>query len=261
MSVVSSPIRIGFTLMELTVVILIIAALAGIGIPTYSVIMNQTKASATRSLVSQVAVQIDQFPAKRYTWAKNVGGVTSTTTTSSGATVAVTYSGNAFAMKNARTRTDSNGSTSVNSSGAAISFDSIDGTPEPPAALKDSKINHYDTLIKDDGNKSLWRSGYRGFYDKAGGIIAERFVFDSSKSDNMNLGHHQIVDAWGEPLRIAYGSKIFGSRSFGVWSSGRNRTDDLTAIYVPSSTAKCDDIRSWMNEEDEVAETTTVTNR
>jgi len=53
----------GFTLIELLIVIIVIAVLAGVGIPTYSILQNRARESATKTEMSRAATGIGVYSA------------------------------------------------------------------------------------------------------------------------------------------------------------------------------------------------------
>ena len=72
---------------------------------------------------------------------------------------------------------------------------------------------------------------YRGFINTVSFEVAERHVDE--------LG--RVVDAWRQPLRIAYGAGAYGSLGIGVWSIG----DDGVDGFATGHDGTDDDITSW----------------
>ena len=126
-------------------------------------------------------------------------------------------------------------------------YDSIDGTPPDPTRTGDTSLSMggggittttgephdnrdgWITGCSFFGNTTatyngLWFSGYRGFYDMAQPAIDKKFINKK----------HQPIDAWKQPLRIAFAANTYGAGWFGVWSAGPDLTDDTP-----------DDIQSW----------------
>lgn len=185
--------RRGFTLLEMVMVVTVIMALAAVGIPIYGVIVKQMKTASTRSLVALVGQQIQNYSAPRFVW---------TTRGLTPGAPPVIHSKPIFAMKQP--------SGWKNGSGVVINFPTIDGLPQPPGVASDP--NRYDGPF----DAGVVENGYRGFYDMTGVTVEKR---------NVNA-KHQIIDAWGEPLRIVYAANVYGTRSFGVWSPGPDKIDN-----------------------------------
>ena len=217
------PARTGFTLVEMVVVISIIAALAGMGIPIYMVVMRQMKVAATRTLVDSVAMQISRYNTPRWFYPINYDNPPTL------------RSGNTFAMKTP--------GKCLNGRNEKIPFLTIDGRPKPsfidaPKTTKGvvtaTSTAQYDEPFVDE--KWLVASGYMGFYDMVGAPIPKQ---------NLN-NKHQIIDAWKEPLRIAYAANVYGAtRGFGVWSAGPDRIDQDLDTRNPR-----DDLCSWIGKDD-----------
>lgn len=210
--------RAGFTLAELVVVMAVIATLAAIGVPIYHVIIKQGKIAASRNLVMLVAQQIENYGVKRWTWSdptkKNNSGNT------------MLLSGNMFALKQT--------GQSLNGRGERIPFPTIDGRPPPANPSDRAKGAEYDGPFINQS--SLINSGYTGFFDMVGAPIDQQRYVNAK---------HQIIDAWGEPLRIVYAANVYGTRGFGIWSPGPDRVDQDMATTNPR-----DDLRSWEGVDD-----------
>ena len=104
-----------------------------------------------------------------------------------------------------------------------LKYYSLDGLPKPiSGASPDPAL--YDAAFDSSVDKQLIASGYVGFYDMVRPTISGRFL----------KKNRQIVDAWGNPLRIAFAADTYGSSWFGLWSAGPDRRDDTD-----------DDICSW----------------
>lgn len=217
--------RRGFTLLEMVIVITVIIALAGIGIPIYGVINRQMKISSTRAMVALVAHAIEQYGSSRWTWAQldALGKPVL-----DGNKRPIIRSGNIFALKEE--------GQSVNARGDKIPFHTIDGRPEPADPAERVSTATYDGPFPLADKFSIYYSGYRGFYDMTGVTVDTR--------NNLNA-KHQIVDAWGEPLRICYAAGVYGTKGFGVWSPGPDHIDQDTDSKAPR-----DDLCSWISVDD-----------
>jgi prepilin-type N-terminal cleavage/methylation domain-containing protein len=90
----------------------------------------------------------------------------------------------------------------------------LDGIPDREPA--------FSPLLKDECR----RVGYVGIRYN-GGISAPSSMIDSESG--------RIVDAWGNPLRIAFATGAYASSWFGIWSLGEDGTDRTA-----------DDLKSWV---------------
>jgi prepilin-type N-terminal cleavage/methylation domain-containing protein len=91
----------------------------------------------------------------------------------------------------------------------------IDGYPGvAPTAGGDVDDPFWDKLID---------SGYKGLVRMTQAPIPKRSVNKRG----------QVIDAWGQPLYIAFGTEVYGPSGFGVWSNGPDKkegtADDLTS--------------------------------
>ena len=209
--------RAGFTFLELVVVISIIASLAAMGFPAWRYYKASADRNATIALVQNIATAITQYPVKTWTWDSNPAWRPPSWIAPPGYNPMIRT---AFLW-------DLNNSGSNPDCPAVPNgpnkYYSLDGEPDPgPARLPPAAPNplRYDQNFVRNVN---W-SGYAGFYDMVRPTIALRFL---SKK-------RQIIDAWGNPLRIAFAADTYGSSWFGLWSAGPDRRDDTD-----------DDICSW----------------
>jgi len=102
----------------------------------------------------------------------------------------------------------------------------IDGTPGVTAS----------TTVDGGFLATVVDSGYGGFISMAQPAISKR---------NVNK-KRQVIDAWGQPLRIGFGSEIYGPGGFGIWSAGQNKKD-----YHPTNNpTDNDDLCSWKSSDE-----------
>ncbi len=94
---------------------------------------------------------------------------------------------------------------------------------------QDHQIDGYTAVTasptQDGGySKEILDSGYTGFIKMAQPQIKKSFISRQGIP----------VDAWQQPLRIAFAAKVYGTQGFGVWSVG---LDGIDGTY--------DDLKSW----------------
>ncbi len=226
---VSVPCRRGFTFVELVVVISVIAALAAMGFPAYKYIKRQVDIGATQSLVNAVAAAISIYPTKTWSWNDTDNtGKTLVDANNQPLNPRTAYLWDLNKSNGADCPADA-----ANPSGPKL-FDSIDGTmPDPtksdgPTTTATTEPKIYrdlgPTTLPMASQYGLFFSGYTGFYDMVQPSIAKSFVNKK----------HQVVDSWGQPLRIAFAANTYGASWFGVWSAGPDMKDDTP-----------DDLCSW----------------
>lgn len=118
--------------------------------------------------------------------------------------------------------------------------------PRDPTRIINARFGDFDangildgSPAKDTGfaeaHPTLGRS-YRELAEDPG-IDYRGFVEDSSitvTSKRVRDGEGRLVDAWGRPLRIVFGARIYGPSGRGVVSDGPDRKPDTE-----------DDIKSW----------------
>ena len=228
--------RRGFTLIELLVVISIIIALAAIGFPVWGMISTRVKVNATDALVNSVATAITTYQTKTWTW--NAG----TTSVPLMRTYHI-FDLNHFGHTNSP---PAGGVPDLpDAPNGTPRFFSIDGytAPENPP-FYDTSAGEFTSTPNETNpdanlapppydvnfNLDILKSGYRGFINMAQPQIKKSFINKRG----------QVVDAWGRPLRIAFAAKIYGTQSFGIWSAGLDKKDDLG-----TSRPSTDDLRSW----------------
>jgi len=88
-----------------------------------------------------------------------------------------------------------------------------------------------------DPDHLVYRSGYRGFFLMAQPSVTAR---------NLNA-KGQVIDAWGQPLRIAYAVDAYGAAGFGVWSAGPDTKDVFNGAATASD---ADNLESWRTRRD-----------
>jgi prepilin-type N-terminal cleavage/methylation domain-containing protein len=266
--------RLGFTFVELVVVITVIAALAAIGFPIYKSVRKQADVSATESVINAVAAAMSAYQLKTWTWYENPRNPQPTEKR--------TY--HIFDLNHFNESGERN--PDIRKNGGPFEFYSIDGyTPgsrsehdpsykkailakdvndarfiKPHTQKWDERNNPWDKATR--GNTRTFDSnippaavigGYTGFMNMAGASLAlhPRFI------DKRGI----LRDAWGEPLRIWFYPRIFGSDSFGIWSKGNDKWDkifqdvDMNVIAADlddelrkmnmEKDVKNDDIASW----------------
>lgn len=188
-------VRRGFTLIEMMVVVGIIVLLMAMLLPVGRMMLNRGAKDRTRALVIGIAAAIETYP--RQHWS-----VSTEDPPGSGTLRQVTYP---FLW-------DLNQEQPQGRPGDGL----IDGDPA--------------TVADAEHDGPFWQplidSGYRGF--------TAMVKPDLRDSDAVNtIG--QPVDAWGQPLRIAFDPNAHGARRYLVWSIGPNgvdeggRGDDITS--------------------------------
>jgi prepilin-type N-terminal cleavage/methylation domain-containing protein len=247
-----------FTLLELIVVISVMAVLASMGFASWKYIKRQVDIGATQTLVQAVSAAITNYGAKTFSWYDMDAPVAPSTiaTVHNPITQHVAF---LWDLNSPRVVPGNTPDLPLNAAFPTVSFkyDSIDGTPpDPSKPLDTSKSRGGGGITTDTGEprdnrdgwtnglpgtttffgnglggnariyNGIWYAGYRGFYDMCQPSIDKRFI--NSK--------HQPIDAWKQPLRIAYAANTYGSAWFGVWSAGPDLTDDTA-----------DDIQGWVN--------------
>ena len=187
--------RAGFTLIELMVVIAVIAILASIGIPTWLHMQKKAAVDSTRTLVNAVATAIASYPMRNWQVA-----------------ILVPASSPPRYEPRIGRLFDLNGTGS--GLGVRMTGDGIlDGDPK----LENTQAagSFPDDVIE---------SGYTGFITMTQPPIAKR---------NVDAGTKRVVDAWKQPLRIAFGADVYGPAGFGIWSIGPDKVqgtrDDITS--------------------------------
>jgi prepilin-type N-terminal cleavage/methylation domain-containing protein len=244
--------RAGFTLIELVIVVSVIIALAAIGFPVFSSVMDRAKEKATKVLVGQISLAITAYQTK--TWAWDVGTTTAPRPRS-------------YSMFDLNHNVD-NGSTwspqpdlydEPNQTGIRrfysidgymppqqsggtvpenVTFDTTTGKYTKAPTSDDPEKNATPSLYDVNFDVALLNSGYRGFIAMALPDISPKFINKRG----------QVIDAWGRPLRIAFAPHVFGTQAFGIWSAGRDGKDSIleTDKYKddPAFTV-IDDLRSW----------------
>jgi prepilin-type N-terminal cleavage/methylation domain-containing protein len=240
--------RGGYTFMELVVVISVIAALAAMGFPAYRYLRRQADVGATQSVVSAVASAIGIYPQKTWSW--TVDYMVRTPTGYLGTSSAAPWS--PTGAQHWGLKKDAESAASGSSKTFAVPYQPVAflwdlnifdgswnptiGKEVPVTAPKFHLIDGTPALSTDathDGGflQPILDSGYTGFYNMVQPAIQRRFVNKK----------HQVIDAWGQPLRIAFASNVYGSLWFGVWSAGPDKVDYDATQANPSA----DDITSW----------------
>jgi len=243
-----------FTLLELIVVISVIAVLASMGFASWKYIKRQSDIGATQTLVQAVSAAITTYGLKTFTWYDMVAPVPpSTMPTLTNPQNPVQHIAFLWDLNSPRVVLNNTADLPINGQypGVNLTFDSIDGTPPDPTKPTDTSISaggggittttgeprsnrdgwipgcsFFTNSINNATYVGLWYAGYRGFYDMCQPSIDKHFI--NSK--------HQPIDAWKQPLRIAFAANTYGSTWFGVWSAGPDLIDSTT-----------DDIQSWVN--------------
>ena len=241
----SDRIRRGFTFVELVVVISVIAALAAIGFPAWSMISTRVKVNATEALVASVATSITTYSTKTWTWVDS-------------ANKPRTY--HIFDLNHFKPGTTNEEIPDLEDTpnGSDRKWFSIDGyMPSENSSFWDTSAGNYSSTPSEanpnqnatppayDVNFSLdvLKSKYRGFVAMAQPSIKPSFINKRG----------QVVDAWKRPLRIAFAARVFGTQPFGVWSAGLDGKDSIVRgtgadkdTYKDDPAAKAiDDLRSW----------------
>ncbi|MBA3936849.1 MAG: type II secretion system protein [Planctomycetes bacterium] len=260
--------RRGFTMIELLIVISVIAALAAMGFPMYKVIQRKVYIGSTATLVQAVSAAITTYGQSTWTWRQRriANPVTDADWSLRTAYLwdmnqwIVNQAGGLSAdmsLSGRITTGDIPTSPTPKPPVQPTKFRVIDGRPDQNAwALVSSGSNppnfsaaptYSDDSQLFDGpfDTDLINSGYSGFYDMCQPSIAKKFVNK----------RHQIIDAWGQPLRIAYAAKTYGASAFGVWSAGPNQVDAQDAdstgapldVFPNGAKGPSDDITSWKN--------------
>ncbi len=268
--------RGAFTMIELLIVISVIAALAAMGFPMYKVIQRKVYIGSTATLVQAVSAAITTYGQSTWTWRQRVPGAGSAFTVPDPQCSLRT----AYLWDMNQWQVNQNGTLTADMtlSGRITAGEIPPGAGTPPAVpIQPSKFRFIDGRPRQaawdevsstsnapnfgtspnyasvaatenfDGpfDTDLIISGYSGFYDMCQPSIAKKFVNK----------RHQIIDAWGQPLRIAYAAKTYGASSFGVWSAGPNMVDAQDAdstgapldVFPNGAKGPSDDITSWKN--------------
>jgi prepilin-type N-terminal cleavage/methylation domain-containing protein len=242
------PRRAGFTFLELVIVMSVIATLASLGFVLWRKMKADADRNATMSLVSAVASAIAIYEPKMWVWEEPYASPT-----------AVTKRAPMWNLKRAMGLPDQPAVP-----GGPKVFYSIDGEPTPPGPGATSPSAPYPGFPAwppgitaadfDDGfntftasqRKDLVVSGYTGFYKMVRPPISTRFVNKRK----------QVIDSWGQPLRIAYAADTYGGSSFGVWSAGPDKKDNTgpgpDGIWDTRDDVSNDDITSWKGKDDYV---------
>jgi prepilin-type N-terminal cleavage/methylation domain-containing protein len=243
--------RLGFTFVELVVVITIIAALAAMGIPIYQSVRKQSSVDATTATIQAVASAISSYQAKTWSWEVRITSGTGDKKSNLsyhmfdlnhyGPVPATIASVATLLPQPDIPETGTSG-------GSTMKYYSIDGytpgsRPEHASRFRDgiagqdaTMLIHDETAAGDKWNarNNPWRgdktatydtgfpskvllSGYTGFLNMVGASLTlnKRFV------DKRGI----LRDAWGLPLRIWYYPRAFGTDSFGIWSAGYDSWD------------------------------------
>jgi prepilin-type N-terminal cleavage/methylation domain-containing protein len=215
----------GFTLLELLVVMTIIAVLSALGLPLYYSVRHNIDRTATTVLIQSVVSAMEQYQVR--TGSAHYHWVAISKTTPTGAIIGYTDMVASNDPHAAPGQTIGSGwiwMLSGCTTGSAHAH-MIDGFPSAAAPVGDGGSPAALAASAETGfTTDLIASHYLGFYDMVHPDIDHRFVAPD----------HQIIDAWGSPLRIAYADATYGSDQFGIWSPGLDRLD---------STA--DDLWSW----------------
>ncbi len=193
--------RSGFTLIEMIIVVMIIAALAALSYTVFMQVIRRGEEQRTRMTVDAVVVGIEGYALQA------PSPVVELTT---GAI---------------RRWWD-------------LDFE-IQQTPDQNRTQVITMSTSSDALII-DGNPAMAEAGtdlaqfapswYRGF------------AYMTGMPADMVNDKGEVIDAWGQPLRIAYDDQLFGSTGYGVWSTGRDTLSDPFGEYSDRAN---DDIRSW----------------
>jgi prepilin-type N-terminal cleavage/methylation domain-containing protein len=223
--------RAGFTFLELVVVISVIAALAAMGFPAYKYIKRQVDIGATQSLVNAVAAAITIYPQRTWTWSDANPPLADG---SPGAVITPLAHQRMSYLWDLNHDNGPDCPVDGHFPAGPKKYYSIDGTPEAfwksdgPTVTTTSEPKDRRDSFPFAGNSpsgyGLFTSGYTGFYDMVQPSIHKRFVNKK----------HQVVDSWGQPLRIAFAANTYGASWFGVWSAGPDLKDDTE-----------DDLCSW----------------
>jgi type II secretory pathway pseudopilin PulG len=264
-------------MIELLIVISVIAALAAMGFPMYKVIQRKVYIGATDTLVQAVAAAMTTYGQSTWTWRQRTVASPDPKNEAHWSLRQAylwdmnQWTVNQFSGRTADMLTGKILTGEVPATPPPLTpimpskFRFIDGRPQQAAwalvsGSGDGYTNpplfntppHYnlpstDTAENFDGpfDTDLIQTGYSGFYDMCQPAIAKKFV----------NRRHQIIDAWGQPLRIAYAAKTYGASAFGVWSAGPNMVDaqdtDATGspldVFPNGSKGPSDDITSWKN--------------
>ena len=255
----TGTIRSGFTFVELVVVITVIAALAAIGFPVFRSVKKASDVSATQSMVQAVATAMSTYQLKTWTWETKAAGPS----TPAEMRTYHLWDLNHF-NKSGIDQPDIKMGMSPEGTPSQPRFFSIDGyTPGSKSYHKKNKTEQqalFDLASKIlptenwekpdtthgtgkdgkpqwDGNfpPQVIKSGYTGFMNMVAPTIHKKFVHTNGI----------IRDAWEQPLRITSGAKLFGTDSFGIWSSGYDKWDQTFRDDFKKYDENADDLRSW----------------
>jgi len=217
--------RFGFTLIELLIVIAVIAALAAMGFPIWGKIRRDAEINGTKALVQAVALAITSYERKDWAYLTTPTLTTPSVTFTSEPRICSLWDLNGDNIIDTNPGLD----TLIWSAGTAHASWTNNGITVSRNAPADLPFRTQN-LVKNSSN--LWTlsgGSYVGFYDMTNINVASRFVHKTT---------HQLRDAWGEPLRIAFAANTYGTVWFGVWSAGPDK------VSAPDATVT-DDITSW----------------
>ncbi len=198
----SKPQLAGFTLIELLVVMSVIAALAGLSFAVYTGVFKKSEDQKTRMAVDAVVAAIESH----------------STTASPLVRLQNDTPRYWWDIDFEPGETPAANKADVLNKAQQINQLIIDGDPEfatPGTTLADT---------------SLVPDGYRGLGIMLG--LPPEFLNERG----------EVVDAWGQPLHIAYDTELFGATGYGVWSVGE---DGISDPFNENSGDQDDDICSW----------------
>lgn len=192
----------GFTLIELLVVMSVIAALAGLSFAVYTGVFKKSEDQKTRMAVDAVVAAIE--------------------THRTGAPPLVRLQDDTprywWDIDFEPGKTSAANKADVLNKAQQINQLLIDGDPDfatPGTTLADP------TLVPED---------YRGLGNML--RLPSEYLNDRG----------EVVDAWGQPLHIAYDNELFSTTGYGVWSVGE---DGISDPFNEASGDQDDDICSW----------------
>lgn len=222
--------RFGFTLIELLIVIAVIAALAAMGFPIWGKIRRDAEINGTKALVQAVALAITSYERKDWAYLTTPTLTTPSVTFTREPRICSLWDLNGDHVIDANPSLDDKlWLTTVPLLPQAHPAWTNNGNTVTDYASTDLPFR-IQNLAKNSSNLWIMSGGsYVGFYDMTNINVASRFVHKAT---------HQLRDAWGEPLRIAFAANTYGTVWFGVWSAGPDK------ISAPDATVT-DDITSW----------------